>query len=94
MIAEWKDTTSYRVGERGNLAPRSWTLSGNLVRINVHRYLHSKSGWYVTCQQVNIDSYCLNEPLLEDAKREAVTLVRDKLRRISDELEALKGGKA
>ena len=88
-MTHWKDTTSYRRGERGNVEPSCWTASGVLVCITVHRYHGCGDAWFVTCRQANIDTAGLEGPTLEDAKRQALDAVMTKLRRLADDAESI-----
>lgn len=89
MTTEWKDTTLYRHGERGLADPREWTLSGNLVRITVHHYLGRDDAWFVFCRQAGIDMLRLDGQTIEEAKSQAVEIVKNKLRSMADDAETL-----
>ncbi len=45
---EWKDTTSYSRGERGDAEPRSWSLKAMNSEISVHRHIDYPGRWMVT----------------------------------------------
>jgi hypothetical protein len=89
MTAQWKDTTSYIQGARGTVEPRSWTLDGALVSITVHRYIGCGDAWFVTCRQAGLEAADLNGPTLEDAKRQALDRVRQTLRMLANDADAL-----
>ena len=88
-MTNWKDTTSYRRGERGTVEPSCWMASGVLVHIIVHRYHGCGDAWFVTCRQANIDAAGLEGPTLEAAKRQAIDAVRTKLRRLADDADSI-----
>ena len=47
------------------------------LRIDVHRIvMHGPNVWFVSCRRLNIDSEILESPNLEDAKVEALQVVR------------------
>ncbi|RJQ38869.1 MAG: hypothetical protein C4555_04450 [Dehalococcoidia bacterium] len=59
--------------------------------ILVHRWLSIADRWFLTAAFVSIDKYELNSREFEDAKKEAVDIVRTRLRRL---LESLDGDQA
>ena len=85
MVQEWKDVTSYRHGGRGNAEPSVWELRGKHVCIRVHRYHGCSDAWFVTCRQAGLETRGLAAPTVEEAKRQAVELVKNKLRMLSDD---------
>lgn len=90
--AQWEDISSYSQGERRGSAPKSWELRTSAdLRIVVTRRF-GLEGWYLLsegfdCRQLNDD--------VEEAKLEAIRLVRERLVHMLDSLppEPSKGDK-
>lgn len=89
MTPQWKDTTSYRQGERGKVEPSSWSLTGTHVQITVHRYIGCGDAWFVTCPQARIETSMIDGPTIDAAKEQALHKVRDRLRMFADDADAL-----
>ena len=89
MPQEWEDVTSYKRGERGATEPTMLELRGERVRITVHRHYGCGDTWFATCRRAGVDTRRLAGPTVEDAKRQAVELVRNELRVLCDDAHAL-----
>jgi hypothetical protein len=88
MKTQWTDTTNY--GQRDkDRTPRSWTWETADLRIKVHRLL--AFGWFVTCHQVKIACESLGDVTLDQAKFQAVELVRRKVDDFRKQLETHRG---
>lgn len=74
----WKDITSYSQGETDR-GPRVMVLVGHDVRVTVHRHRHyDPDVWLLSCHPF-FDCKVLNNKELEEAKAEAIELVRSRL---------------
>lgn len=76
----WNDTTSYgHPRRRGVDEPDTWDLDGAPTVFCVHRYL-SMDDWFLTCRAFGLDMHKLTATEIDDAKAEAVDLVRQRYR--------------
>lgn len=82
----WIDGTSYSRGERGVKPARAWDLDCKL-RMSVHRW-HGCEGWYLTAPDLRLDKAPLKSADPDDAKAEAIRLVRARLRELWDSFDA------
>jgi hypothetical protein len=76
----WKDVSSYERGERGTKEPSAWALDlADGVRVTVHRWrgLH---GWHVTCPVLKVDAEVLDAGSATDARKEALSALRNRAR--------------
>jgi len=73
--SEWLDETSYSRGQRGKIDPQTWTLRFCGIRLHVTRRIHCDGPWFACCHDLSIDQM-LRARELEEAKQEAVGLVR------------------
>jgi len=78
---KWKDTTSYRQGERASTAkPRSWEMiTMSNLRVIVHRHIDDPYSWFLSCYDLRIEKLQLNSEDIEEAKEEAIQIVRARL---------------
>lgn len=84
---EWVDETSYRRGERGKIEPRTWELrTGTDLRVQVHRILFA-DGWFASCPELHLTNRPLKSTEVEDAKPEALGLVRGELYAMTTHLD-------
>lgn len=73
---KWKDVTSFSQGDTDR-TPRSWTANAGRIRIDVHRHIHYPPDvWLLSCDALRIDNNELPSRDIEDAKCEAVAVVR------------------
>ena len=74
----WEDETSYSRGETVR-TPRTWVNRWPDIAVTVHR-LHGVDGaWFLTCYPASFEQFDLRTDDLDEAKREGVRLVRDRL---------------
>jgi hypothetical protein len=75
----WKDTTSFSQGEKDR-TPRCWTAKAGRVQIVVHRHIHfPPDAWLLSCAALRIDNRQLKSKDVDEAKQEAVRIVRELL---------------
>ena len=89
MTVQWEDTTSYSRGERGKREPNAWTLRllNGQLRVSAHG-LHGRPGiWFVSCHQVQIDTVQLKATTAEEARQEALAVVRLQVARFASALD-------
>lgn len=72
----WEDTTSYSQGERGTREPDSWSLVGDVIRLNVHKSRHYGGRWIATSQAAQLYDHRLEASNAEEAQREGIVAVR------------------
>jgi len=76
---EWTDCTSYRRGEERN--PRSWEAKAGTLSIKVvFGHLHHPKSWVMHCYKMGLDTERLEATTEDDAKIEALAIVRNTLR--------------
>lgn len=82
---KWNDETSYQRGE-SNRTPRTWTARAGRFRITMFRHRHFPAdAWLVTCEPL-FDTRQLKATDVEQAKAEAIALVREGLQEAVDAL--------
>jgi hypothetical protein len=93
VSVRWKDTTSYRQGERGKVPPIEYEAEVGDARISVHRYL-GLPGWFLTVRGlIEIDRDEIQTPdgdVMEDpkeAQERALHMVQEALATRLDEIE-------
>lgn len=75
----WRDETSYSRNETKRL-PRVWVSTAGGLRVSVHRHIyHAPDAWLLTCPPW-FECYALRSKDAPTAKRQALELVRKKLR--------------
>lgn len=77
MTPQWRDVSGYSRGERGVIEPVSWELDGPLRVVVTRR--HGERGWFVTSYTLNSNHTPLGSPNIDDAKAEAIELIRTRL---------------
>lgn len=87
----WKDTTSYRQGERLKGAePSSWTLKGELLSVTVTKgHICYPDEWVLHCPQLTIEARPLrltSNVSAELAQRAALERVRLTIRGLTEDL--------
>ncbi len=87
---EWKDTTNYVRGERGQIEPRRWERLIGGMRVIIHRHLdYEPDVWLLTT-----DAPCLflqaalKSKDIEDATKEAVRHIASSVRTLFASVEA------
>jgi len=71
MVAKWK----VRHGKEAH------ELIAGRVRISLHRHIHyPPDTWLVSCGEAEFSAFELVSKTVDDAKKEAVDLVKDRLR--------------
>lgn len=86
MSLKWKDVTSWSQGdtkeERKN--PRTWETKCGDIRITVTRHRHcDPTDWVLNVHTMQIDTHILESKYIDDAKREACTIVGKRLREMA-----------
>ena len=76
----WKNTSSYSRNDKDR-TPHTWSLEPiSTLRIIVTRHVHFQPiDWVLQCEAVRLDNYLLRSKEIEDAKREAVAIVKDRV---------------
>ena len=78
-MSEWFDNTSYAAGARGRIEPISWHLRAGKIGISITR--RGEDVWFVICGDVGMHDYKqLESTTAEEAKAEAVELIRERLK--------------
>lgn len=75
----WRDGTSYQRGREGKEEPTIWRTKIESINLSVHRYVGCEE-WFITCENLNIRTQTLYSMKIEDAKKEALILVKSLLR--------------
>ncbi len=81
---KWEDTSSHAQGTKDK-TPREWTMyiSGRALRIKIHRHIHyPPDAWLVTCHPKLLEQLQLEATDAEEAKKEAIRLVKAELERL------------
>lgn len=82
----WKDTTSHSRGATDR-TPREWTCQTKTLRVVLHRRrLDDPKVWFMSCSDINIDGRRLEAVDVDDAKAEALELLRANLRNLLAEV--------
>ncbi len=84
---DWIDRTSYSVGERDQIEPRTWELLLPLCSIVVTRHIQYGDNWVLRCQDIGVDKKTLEATEGDAAKLEGVKVVHDILRRMKLSVE-------
>lgn len=89
---DWKDSTSYARGERGQAVPREWTLDLGGLRVIVH-HIHGLSDetWFVSCHAMGIERHELNNANAALACTEALGYCFERAKRWTEKLLAAIG---
>jgi hypothetical protein len=84
---KWKDATSYSRDDKEKV-PNAFQLENVSFRLSVHR-MHRLQGWFLTCYDVGrlFEGRQLVAEDLEEAKKEAVDLVYEKLKGMLEQLD-------
>lgn len=78
MTVEWVVTSHTASGE-----PAVWALKGAVPRASLYRYVRAP-GWFLTCTDLHIDRQDLKSKTLEEAQKEAVTLLQEIFRTVGE----------
>jgi hypothetical protein len=86
---EWKDTTSYSRDDKERI-PRTWKLEKEYYKLSicVTRIVHYE-GWYMNCYNLGMIEVSLKTGNLEEAKKEALRLVADRIDELSKQYREL-----
>lgn len=72
---KWKNTSSFSQGDKDR-TPNCWTTKAGRIRIVVHRHIHhAPDVWLLSCDALRIGNE-LKSRDIEDAKGEALAIVR------------------
>lgn len=86
---KWEDRTSYYPGKER--IPHTWELQLPILRITVtHHIDYPPDMWLMNCHGLGINYKKLFSKDVEDAKKEAIVLVRNRLKNMMDELDEVK----
>jgi len=92
MGSGWKDITSYTHGERSKgVTPRTWEAAHGRLRVIVTRQLRLP-GWYLRCDEIRLGTSMpvdLGDIDIEDAKREALRIVRQRVNALACDIRDL-----
>ncbi|MNC23081.1 hypothetical protein D3C75_710960 [compost metagenome] len=84
---EWKDVTRYAKGERGNVTPRAWGTDLGSVDMTILRHDdYPPDVWLLRCNYLCV-SRVLASKKLEDARAEALNIVKAQMIFKRDELQ-------
>ncbi|MTH94920.1 hypothetical protein [Roseibium sp. RKSG952] len=93
-MIEWKDVTSYRLGERGTRAPDAWACNVGGLRISVVKgHVYNPGRWSLRCDPwFDVTDLDLSSDATgEEAKKASLERVRCQLQNSIDPIsEALK----
>jgi hypothetical protein len=87
---EWKDKTSYSQGDTIRI-PSIWEISGDFVRITVHRHIHYNADDWLLSSNTGYDRHVLKSKELKEAQFEAINMVLRRANRIVMDMQNLKG---
>ena len=87
----WKDITTYRQGDKERI-PSWWRADLKTINLQVgNRHIYVEEGkWIMNCEKFGFDIHILEADNEEDAKKEAVELVKVRIREICAELDEAK----
>ena len=88
---KWKDITTYSQGDKERI-PCWWKANLETIDLRVgnkHIYVEEDK-WIMHCEKFGFDIHILESDNEEDAKKEAVELVKAKIREIYAELDEAK----
>lgn len=83
---QWKNTTTYSQGEKDR-TPRTYEARAGVIRIVVTRHIHFDASAWVLSAHPFFDLHELASSEVEDAKREAMKLVRGALSNAMNQLD-------
>ena len=79
MIDWWKDITTYSKSDKGKI-PKVWENRIHGLRIVVHRHIwYEKDDWLLSCNELGIDNWKLNNKDRNKALKEAIEMITGKL---------------
>jgi hypothetical protein len=85
----WKDITSYRYGDKEK-TPTTYALKTTDVRVVVTcGHINCPGSWVMSAYPLGIDTRELEATTLEDAKAEAIRIVKEKVLRVLSDLDAI-----
>lgn len=61
---------------------KSYCIENRELRIVLHRVINNTANWYLTCYKIDVNNLGLESEDLEEAKKEAVQIVYDKINRL------------
>lgn len=86
---EWKDITRWSRDETDRSEPRTWEIRSGNLRVCVTR-LHRLEGWFMHSFALGINDAQLDSANIDDAKREAIDRVGQKISELSSAFDAMK----
>jgi hypothetical protein len=85
----WEDETNYSRGDKDR-TPRAWCFNlSEYFSVYLHRKIYFEGDWFLSCNELRIEDYPLNEEDVDMAKAEALAEVRDSLNKRAEETAAL-----
>lgn len=89
-VPAWVDRTSFSQNDKDR-TPRTWTLQFEGFRVTVTRHIHYPGKWVLSCYELRMDCVELKEAELEKAQKEALNLVRRKLKAMLEQVRTAMG---
>ena len=86
---EWKDVTPWKSHDKDQSEPRTWEIRSGNVRVVVTR-MHGLKGWFMHRAALGINDAQLGSANIDDAKREAIDRVGQKIKGLSIAVDAMK----
>ena len=84
--AEWKDISSFSHSDKERV-PSRFEFRTKSVRVVLHRHIYGgKDDWFVTCVEVDMERQLLASKGTEEAKSEALAMVKARLQAMLTEL--------
>lgn len=77
-MSGWQDVTSYSQNDTAR-EPRSWEFGAGAVRVIVTRQHGIPGVWFLRCDGVGFACHTLTQAKIDDAKAEALGLVKNRL---------------
>lgn len=87
-MIEWENVSTRRQGELEQ-PKRVFYYRIGLMNISLHKHLHYGDTWLCSCNQLNIDKHELKSKDLEEAQKEALTVVKKELQTYVNILDLL-----
>ena len=86
---EWKDTTSYSRSDNERI-PRSWQIKSGSLIITIHRHRdYDPDIWLVSCYELSISQHKLKNKELNQAKNEALLIVKNAIEILRSDINKL-----
>ena len=88
---KWEDTTSYSKGERGIIAPKTWTIRYAQLSICVTcGHIYHRPNWVMHCHMLGVDTYPLpGVKTADEAQSEAIMVARNHIDFLSEALSKI-----